>query len=353
MHTFTYNALPTHAIFGSGSISRVAEEAKRLGVSKVLVLSTPFQRALADLAVAHLGDLSVGIYDQAVMHVPVESAQAGVEKSRELKADACLAIGGGSTIGLGKAIALESELPLMVVATTYSGSEMTPIWGLTENGIKHTGRDAKVLPRSVIYDPELTLGLPTTISAVSGMNAIAHAVEALYAENTNPVITLIAEEGIRALANALPKVVENPNDLEARSHALYGAWLCGVCLGSVGMALHHKLCHTLGGSFNLPHAEVHTVVLPYVTAYNRDAAPEAIARVARALGVDDAASGLHQLAKTIAAPTSLKEIGMQKEDLEKAAKIASSNPYYNPRPVQYDGILKLLNAAFKGIEPGA
>lgn len=353
MYTFTYNALPARVIFGPGKFANVTEQAHQLGVSKVLVLSTPRQHYLAEVAATHLGDLSVGVFDQAVMHVPVESAQAGVKRARDLGADACLAVGGGSTIGLGKAIALELGLPLMVVPTTYSGSEMTPIWGMTEEGVKRTGRDPKVLPRSVIYDPELTVGLPIHISASSGMNAIAHAVEALYAENANPVISLMAEEGIRALADALPKVVMSPYDIEARGNALYGAWLCGACLGSVGMALHHKLCHTLGGSFNLPHAQVHTVVIPHATAYNRDAAPEAMKIIARALGTKDAAQGLYDLAKQTGAPTSLKEIGMKEEDLETAVDITTRNPYYNPKPITQEGIRDLLQNAYSGAAPSA
>jgi maleylacetate reductase len=231
---------------------------------------------------------------------------------------------------------------------------MTPIWGLTEGGMKRTGRDMKVLPRLVIYDPELTLTLPAAIAGPSGMNAVAHCVEALYSETANPIVSLMAEEGIRALAASLPKVVSRPNDLEARTTALYGAWLAGAALGSVGMALHHKLCHTLGGSFNLPHAETHTVVLPYATAYNRTAAPEAMQRTARALADGaDPAMALHELAKRLGAPTALKDIGMKAADLDRAAELATQNPYYNPRPVTREGIRALLDDAYHGRPPAA
>ncbi|MEW8525308.1 MAG: maleylacetate reductase [Candidatus Thiodiazotropha endolucinida] len=351
MNPFIYNAQPGRVIFGTGSFLQIRDEATSMGMSRVLVLCTQQQRNLADQAVEYLGELAVGIHDKAVMHVPVESAQDGVARAREMDADACLAVGGGSTIGLGKAIALETGLPLIVVATTYSGSEMTPIWGLTENGVKKTGRDPRVLPRAVIYDPQLTIGLPVGISAASGMNAIAHAVEALYAENANPVISLMAEEGIRALAESLPRVVASPSDIDARGMALYGSWLCGTCLGSVGMALHHKLCHTLGGSFDLPHAEVHTVIIPHATAYNRDAAPEAMMRIARALNAGEAALGLYELAQSIGAPISLQAIGMREADINKTADIASRNPYYNPKPVTRDGIRALLENAYKGLSP--
>jgi alcohol dehydrogenase class IV len=182
-------------------------------------------------------------------------------------------VGGGSTTGLGKAIALATGLDQIVVPTTYAGSEMTPILGQTERGVKTTQRSPAILPEVVIYDVDLTLTLPPALTATSGLNAIAHAVEALYAQDRNPIVSLMAEEGIAALARSLPVLVDAASDLAARSDALYGAWLCGACLGAVGMALHHKLCHTLGGSFDLPHAETHAVVLPHAVAYNSAAAP--------------------------------------------------------------------------------
>ena len=205
------------------------------------------------------------------MHVPLEIAEDARRMARELGADCCVTVGGGSTTGLGKAIALTSPMPILAVPTTYAGSEMTPIYGITEGGAKKTGRDLRVLPKAVIYDPELTLSLPPALSASSGMNAIAHSVEALYAQDANPVISLMAEEGIRALAKALPSMSQNPQGFEREIEALYGAWLCGVALGSAGMALHHKLCHVLGGSFNLPHAETHSIVLPHAMRYTTTA----------------------------------------------------------------------------------
>ena len=262
MRDFVYDQLACRVVFGAGAFDKLAAEVDRLGLSKLLVLSTPGQVKLAEEAARRLGSRAAGLYPHAKMHVPIETAQAARAEARRLGADGAVAIGGGSTIGLGKAIALESGLPIVAIPTTYAGSEMTPIYGLTEGGAKKTGRDAKVLPRTVIYDPLLTLGLPAKISGPSGMNAIAHCVEALYAENANPVISLMAEEGIRTLARSLPRIAADLGDLDARGDALYGAWLAGISLGAVGMALHHKLCHTLGGSFNLPHAETHTIVLP-------------------------------------------------------------------------------------------
>ncbi len=347
-----YSCLPSRVVFGRGALEKLGAEIERLGATRALVLSTPEQRAAADDIAVRLGARVAGVYDKAVMHVPIETAEAARAVARDLDADCCVAIGGGSTIGLAKAIALTTELPILAIPTTFAGSEMTPIYGITAQGQKKTGRDARVLPRTVIYDPQLTMTLPARIAGPSGMNAIAHCVEALYAEDANPITSLMAEEGIRALTRSLPAVVNDPADFDARAEALYGAWLAGACLGSVGMAVHHKLCHTLGGSYNLPHAETHTVVLPHAVHYNRDAAKEAMARISRARGGDEAAGGLYDLASSIGAPLSLREIGMKASALDDAAQLATHNPYYNPRPIEYEAIRQLLQNAWEGRRPG-
>ncbi|WP_272545801.1 maleylacetate reductase [Burkholderia cepacia] len=349
---FIYQARPARVIFGAGSLAHLEREVLELGAQRALVLCTPEQHDLAQPIVERLGARAAGLYDRATMHVPIEIARDAQAFARSCGADCAIAIGGGSTIGLGKAIALESSLPILAIPTTYAGSEMTPIYGLTEGGIKRTGSDARVLPKTVIYDPALTVTLPVELSVTSGLNAIAHAAEGLYANNANPVMSLVAEEGIRALARGLPGVRRNTADLGARSDALYGAWLCGMVLGNVGMALHHKLCHTLGGSFNLPHAPTHTVVLPHALAYNAAHAPDAMQRIARAIGTNDAARGLYALALDNGAPVSLKAIGMQEADLDRAADLAAANPYWNPRPIERDGLRALLQDAFDGNLPG-
>jgi maleylacetate reductase len=353
MKSFLYTAYAARVVFGEGAIAQLPAEVERLGATRALVLSTPEQAASVRQVAASLGGRAAGVYDKAAMHVPLEIAEDARRAARELGADCCVTVGGGSTTGLGKAIALVSSLPIIAVPTTYAGSEMTPIYGLTEGGMKKTGRDARVLPKTVIYDPALTLTLPPALSAASGMNAVAHCVEALYARDGNPIISLMAEEGIRALAAALPVIVNDVSNMEARSAALYGAWLAGVSLGSAGMALHHKLCHTLGGSFNLPHAETHAIVLPHAARYNRDAAPEAMARVARALGTGDAPLGLYDLEAKLGIKMRLSDIGMQRADLERAARIATESPYPNPRPVDYAGVLALLRDAYEGRRPEA
>ncbi|NTZ88928.1 maleylacetate reductase [Burkholderia metallica] len=350
---FIYQARPARVIFGAGSLEHLEREVLELGAQRAIVLCTPEQRDLAQRIVERLGTRAAGLYDRATMHVPIEIARDAQVFARSCGADCAVAIGGGSTIGLGKAIALESSLPILAIPTTYAGSEMTPIYGLTEGGVKRTGHDARVLPKTVIYDPALTVTLPVELSVTSGLNAIAHAAEGLYANNANPVMSLVAEEGIRALARGLPGVRRDPTDPDARGHALYGAWLCGMVLGNVGMALHHKLCHTLGGSFNLPHAPTHTVVLPHALAYNTAHAPDAMQRIARAIGTNDAARGLYALARDNGAPVSLRAIGMQETDLDRAADLAAANPYWNPRPIERDGLRALLQDAFDGNLPGS
>jgi alcohol dehydrogenase class IV len=351
MQSFTYTAHPTRVVFGAGALQHLGREIDALGAKRALVLCTPEQTAEAGRVATLLGDRAAGIFPRAVMHVPIETAREARAEARRLGVDCAVAIGGGSTTGLGKAIALESGLPILAIPTTYAGSEMTPIYGLTEAGVKKTGRDARVLPRCVIYDPELSLSLPLGLSVTSGLNAIAHAAEGLYAHDGNPITALMAEEGIRAMATALPKLAADAQDLAARSDALYGAWLCGTVLGAVAMGLHHKLCHTLGGSFNLPHAEVHSVLLPHALAYNAWQAPEAMARIARALGADDAAQGIFHLGTRHGAPTSLRAIGMPESGLDLAADLAVTTPYPNPRPLERAALRALLQRAFDGAAP--
>ncbi|MDR7092578.1 maleylacetate reductase [Hydrogenophaga laconesensis] len=351
MHSFVYQSQPSRVIFGAGMLAQLPREMDALGASRALVLCTPEQRASAERVAELLGARAAGVFDRAVMHVPIETAREAREEARRLGADCAVAIGGGSTTGLGKAIALDSGLPIVAIPTTYAGSEMTPIYGITEAGLKKTGKDPRVLPRTVIYDPELSMGLPVGMSVTSGINAIAHAAEGLYATDANPIMDLMAEEGIAALGRALPRIHANAGDAGARSDALYGAWLCGSVLGAVGMALHHKLCHTLGGSFNLPHAETHTIVLPHALAYNASAAPRAMERIARALGGANAAQAVFDLAHANGAPVALKDIGLKDSDLDKACDIAMSNQYPNPRPLERHAIRQLLQDAFEGVRP--
>jgi alcohol dehydrogenase class IV len=351
MHDFVFDQPAYRVNFGAGSIEKLPDEVTRLGARRALVVSTPAELSFAEDAARRLGATAAGMFTEAVMHHPIEVVRRARERASQVDADCYVTIGGGTTTGTGKVIALETGMPVIAVPTTYAGSEMTPIYGITEAGVKKTGRDRRVLPRSVIYDPVLTLSLPPHVSGPSGMNAMAHCIEGLYAFDGNPIVTLMAAEAIRALARALPVVVREPGNLEARSDALYGAWLAGVVLGTTSMGIHHKLCHTLGGTFNLPHAEVHTVILPHATAYNRDAAPAPMRVAAEALGAGDAAQGIFDLIVQIGAPTNLRDIGMPAEGLDRAAALATQNQYPNPRPIEYGPIRELLDNAFHGRRP--
>lgn len=347
---FSYAGSPARIIFGEGARSQVGQWIEKTGCRRALILSTPQQRADAEALAREIGNLACGVFSGATMHTPVDVTEAAVKVAAETLADCVVSLGGGSTTGLGKAIAYRTDLPQIVVPTTYAGSEVTPILGQTEAGRKTTIRDAKILPEVVIYDPALTLGLPVAMSITSGLNAMAHAMEGLYAQDRNPISTLMALEGLRALARSLPEIVNAPRDVKARSDALYGAWLCGTVLGTVGMALHHKICHTLGGSFDTPHAETHAVMLPHTVAFNATAAAAELAPVAEIFG-GSIGGGLWDFAKAIGAPLSLKEFGLSEADLDRAASIAVENPYWNPRPIDKTSIRSLLQDAFEGRRP--
>ncbi|MDO1582660.1 maleylacetate reductase [Rhizobium oryzicola] len=350
MDAFVCTTLASRIVFGAGKIAQTADEIRRLGLSQALVLATPQQEAEAKTLSAQLGDLAVGIFAGAVMHTPVEVTEHAVDCYRQTKADCVVSLGGGSTTGLGKAIALRTGAPQIVLPTTYAGSEVTPILGQTENGLKTTLRGPEILPEVVIYDPELTYSLPIGISLTSGLNAMAHAAEGLYAQDRNPVSTLMAREGLRAMIEALPVLRALPTDSHARETALYGSWLCGTVLGNVGMSLHHKLCHTLGGSLDLPHAETHAVLLPHTIAYVEQAVPELLAPLAALVG-GRAGTGLWDFSANLGAPMRLADLGMQEADLDPMVELAMANPYWCPRPLEAAPLRALLQRAFSGRRP--
>ena len=348
---FVHQSHSGRVVFAAGARARLAEEVDLLGLARLLVVSTPEQAELAADLTSAFGERNVELHPHAVMHVPAAVAADAVARARQIGADGCIAIGGGSAIGLAKAVAKATGLPILAVPTTYAGSEMTPVWGLTEGSRKTTGRDPRVLPSTVVYDPELTVTLPTRISVASGMNALAHAAEALYAPDGSPVTALMAAESARALTDALPLVVADPHDVDARSGALYGAWLAGSVLGATTMSLHHKLCHILGGTFDLPHAETHTAVLPHVLAFNLPAAPQARAALEVAWGVPDAAAYVFELAQRLGAETSLKALGLPENALDTVIAEALEAPYANPRPVADADLRHILRNALTGSAP--
>jgi maleylacetate reductase len=347
---FVFPGLRSRVIFGHGTVAQTGAEIERLGRKRALVLSTPNQKAEAEALAARLGALSAGVFADATMHTPVDVTEKALMAYEASAADSVVALGGGSTTGLGKAIATRTGADQVVIPTTYAGSEMTDILGETSGGEKTTRRDPSILPETVIYDVDLTLTLPSALTVTSGLNAMAHAAEALYAPDRNPIISLMAADAIRALCHALPAIARNPSDREARASALYGAWLCGAALGGTSMALHHKLCHTLGGSFDTPHAETHAILLPHTLGFNSAKASDLLAPISRVLNGTPGVA-LFDFAASLGAPTKLKDFGLSEADLDRAADIAVKNPYWNPRPFDRASIRALLQDAWEGRRP--
>jgi len=348
---FTYEALAHRVVFGDGTRERVGDEADRLGIRRALVLTTPAQQGDGERLGRTLAHRFAAIFPEAAMHTPIGVTERAMRLIETSDIDGLVALGGGSAIGLAKALSLRSGLPQLVLPTTYAGSEMTPILGETREGIKTTQRSPDLVPDAVIYDVGLTLGLPSAMSASSGLNAMAHAIEALYAPEANPIIAMMAERGIAALARALPRIVAARADRDARREALLGAWLCGTCLGTTSMGLHHALCHILGGTFNLPHAETHAIILPHAVAYNACAAPQAMQAIARALDVQDASPGLFALLHRLELPTALADIGMPEGGIGHAAELAARSTYANPRRLERIALEALITRAFRGDAP--
>ena len=351
MREFTYTGWTTRVVFGTGTLDGLREEAERLGRSRVLVLTGPRQAALARKVRGLLTPLAVGEFTAAAPQTPVEVTRQALAAVRELGADCLVAVGGGSVTGLAKALSLRTGLPQIVVPTTYAGSEATPVLGETENGVKTIRSGPEILPGTVVYDVALTLGLPVPLSVTSGINALAHAVEALYSEQVDPVTDELALRAITLLAGALPAIAADPAGTDARAAALEAAWLAGTCLGTASMGLHHKLCHTLGSAFGLPHAETHSVLLPHAMAYNAPAAPGSMRRIARALGAADAPTAVYDLVRGLGGPTSLRELGLAEDDLARATELAIATPYPNPRAVTRDGVSSVLRDAWQGVRP--
>jgi alcohol dehydrogenase class IV len=350
---FVHDNLPQRACFGSGAAAtHIHREIGRLGASRVMVISSDRDASMAAKITAELP--VVLRYHDVVMHVPVDVAERARAAATAAEADVILAIGGGSATGLAKAIAMTSGLPIIAVPTTYAGSEATPVWGLTSGDAKTTGTDLAVLPKVVVYDATLTLTLPVDMSVASGLNALAHCVDSLWAPSADPINAALAAEGIRALAAGLPRVVADPADLAGREHALYAAYVSAVAFASAGSALHHKICHVLGGKYNLPHAQTHATVLPYVLAFNGPAAPEAEARIAESFGTETALDGLQALRLKLNAPRALRDYGLKEAAIpEAAAAILPSVPPSNPRSVSAADLEHLLHAAWSGADPGS
>jgi alcohol dehydrogenase class IV len=351
MTSISYQSLPSQVIFGKGCRAQAGELAGALGCRRVLVVATRSQAQVAGELKALLGEAGRAVFPRAAMHTPVEVTDEAMALVEAERIDGLLSVGGGSAIGLAKAIALRTDLPQIVIPTTYAGSEMTPVIGQTEAGRKTTQRSMKVLPEAVIYDVELTLGLPVAVSVTSGFNAMAHAVEALWSKTPTPLLLAAAEDCVRSMAHALPHIVLDPSNEEARTGALGAAWLGGFALANGGSALHHRLCHILGGAFGVPHAETHTILLPHVLAFNAPAAPEALERLGRALDSEHPADALFDLAQTLGAPSALKDIGMPEDGIELAVRTVIADPPWNPGPLEPAPLTALLHRAWSGKRP--
>ncbi|WP_308163411.1 maleylacetate reductase and hydroxyquinol 1,2-dioxygenase domain-containing protein [Nocardia alni] len=348
---FTYTANPARVVFGVGTRAAVADEVRRLGAGRVLLLSSRPLTGDAAAVPGVLGSLLVAQFDGAAMHTPVEVTEQALRVLHEHRADCLVAVGGGSVTGLAKALAVRTDLPQIILPTTYAGSEVTPVLGETADGRKVTRSAPEILPETVVYDVDLTLDLPVEISVCSAVNALAHAVEALYAPDANPIVDQLALDAVARIGRALPRLAADPRDVAVRTDLLRAAWLAGTCLGAVGMGLHHKLCHVLGGTLGLPHAQTHTVVLPHAMAYNASAVPETMERIAAALDGDSAAAAVYDLIVRSGGPTSLRQLGMSDNDIPRVVEQATAMPYPNPRAVTAEGIEQLLRAAWSGTRP--
>jgi maleylacetate reductase len=349
---FSHENLPQTIHFGAGEAQpNIAFALEELAATRVMLIASGSSREMAHRITA--GQPIVAFHDEVVRHVPLDVAERARAVAAEHEVDAIVSVGGGSATGLAKAIALTSEVPVVAVPTTYAGSEATSVWGMTDAGRKTTGSDWRVLPRTVVYDPELTLGLPVAISVASGLNALAHCIDALWAQRADPINRALALDAVRALDQGLPAVVARPGDLDGREQLLYASYLAGAAFASAGSGLHHKICHVLGGMYDLPHAETHAVVLPYVLAFNGPAALDEERMLAAAFGADTAVAGLERLRTSVGAPRALRDYGLAEADLVDAAKaILPAVPAGNPRIVTVESLVALLRAAWEGADPG-
>lgn len=345
MKNFDFKGLPWNVFFGAGAMRRVPQILRESGFKRVLILSTQGRARQVESLSALLGAAAAGTFERAAVHVPTDIVADARRVVQDIGADCTLSLGGGSTTGLGKLLRLEAGIPQIAIPTTYAGSEMTPIWGVTEGKVKRTGRDPRVLPVAVIYDPELLISLPPAVAGPSGLNALAQAIANV---STNPVVGLLAREAITVLASGLPAVIRRNGDVEAHAIMLYGSCLAGASLGLGRSGLHHRICHTLGGMYNLPHAETHAVILPYSVAVTARVAPDEAALIGAALGVEDAAARLHEMMRQACAKQSLKALGLSEADLDAAAAAVVSTPVPGPAPVTQQDVRQLLQDAFAG-----
>lgn len=350
MNRFQVTPRTHQVIFGEPFAEVLRRELPRHGSGSYFLVTTAGMRCRFEAqAPEDILQRCSGRFTEAVPHVPSEVARRACERIAAAKAQLILAVGGGSALDTAKAVAHDLALPIVAVPTNFSGSEVTYNFGLTTGGVKQTIIDPKVLPHTVIYDPAMLSSLSDEVAACSGVNAIAHAIEAMYAVNANPMTGAIAEAGIRNLVAGLA-ARQTERSTDANAQCLMGAWLCGEVLAQVGMALHHRMCHVLGGTFGLPHAAAHTVMLPYSIEFNYGFAP-ALSALADLFDPDSLAAGLAAFSRRLGAPTNLGELGFRHEDIAQAARLALATPLNNPRAVNAADVERILAKALAGAVP--
>lgn len=350
---FNYTPVPSRAVFGENAALTLKNEVNSLGAARVMIACSKGMVTRISHILGSVDEMCVAVFDGAEPHCPETVAMAALELYQKSGADCIVAIGGGSTIGVGKAIALRTDAKFIVIATTPCGSESTPIHGMLIGKKKKTGRDNKVIARTSIYDPCLTTSMNAHHTGTISMNSLAHCVEALYAEVRSPISDSFAVEGIKALINGVPGSIQNPDDIDARSMVLYGGMLSGYCVTLAGIAIHHKLCHVLGGHHNIPHGESNSVILPYAVAYNESAAPNAMEKIKTAFGAKSASGAIYDFAREIGVPKSLKELGMREEHLDAVAQETVETTPYNPRAIDVKSVREMLQQAYEGTRPTA
>ena len=354
MESFTHVGLPCRVIHGPGRVKELPMEIESLGAKRCMFCCTKSRRKEVEKLASLFPNLVAGICDSAKIFVPIEAVEISCATAKNLKADCLISYGGGTAVGLAKATALELGIPIISIVTTYSGSETTSLQGIIGRDGKRTNYDdIQMLPKVIIYDPELTIELPIDKSVVSGFNSISHAVSSFLGKYANPISHMYSESGIRGMASAITKLRVEPQNITARSEAMHGAWLCGMTIMSSGTTIHHKITHVLGGGYNLSHGATHAIILPHSTSYNREVAPEAMLRIARALGNEakNAPQALYELLSESGAPSSLRELGMQEKDLEEASNRIMTDRYFNIREYEQDAIRILLQDAWEGKAP--
>jgi alcohol dehydrogenase class IV len=384
MQAFHYTSYAQEIIFGTGSLAQLGEVVDRFRWQRLLLCSTGSLRRggqIAELERA-LGERLVASYEHIQPHVPDFQVAEALALAETHQIDGVIGFGGGSAIGMAKAVsrALEKKrsgtqeypiapiqqplVPVIAIPTTYAGSEMTPVYGVTRQidgePRKVTVTDVRVTPKLTLYDPLLTLQLSPEMTASTGINALAHCIEALYSITRNPFSTAAALQGIRSINSALPRCYAAGNDVEARAEMLTGSFLAATALAHVTMAIHHGLCHVLGGTAGVPHGVANSIILPHAMRFNLDATAHQLAQVAEAMGIgtagtiveaaaEDVIQQIYRLIRQLNLPQHLRDVGVQEADLPRLAQIAfqSRTVQSNPKPVRDAGEIEaILRAAW-------